>query len=70
MVCLYRCRRPGFEGSLTGVFVTDFSGDGWPDIITGSDGVAISRSDRALYREKARLVVRRKTRAAASPAEA
>jgi len=35
---------PGFEGSLTGVFVHDFSGDGWPDIITGSDGVAYSSS--------------------------
>ncbi len=34
--------RPGFAGSLTGVFVHDFSGDGWPDIITGSDGVAYS----------------------------
>ena len=33
---------PGFEGSLTGVFVTDFSGDGYPDIVTGSDGVAYS----------------------------
>lgn len=33
---------PGYEGSLTGVFVSDFSGDGWPDIITGSDGVAYS----------------------------
>lgn len=33
---------PGFEGSLTGVFVYDFSGDGWPDIVTGSDGVAYS----------------------------
>ncbi|NVB79473.1 MAG: hypothetical protein HOV81_13845 [Kofleriaceae bacterium] len=32
----------GFEGSLTAVFVHDFSGDGWPDIITGSDGVAYS----------------------------
>src|SRR5690606_14612634 len=26
------------------VFVHDFSGDGWPDIITGSDGVAYSSS--------------------------
>ena len=33
---------PGFEGSLTGVFVFDFSGDGYPDIVTGSDGVAYS----------------------------
>jgi hypothetical protein len=33
---------PGFEGSLTGVFVSDFSGDGYPDIVTGSDGVAYS----------------------------
>ena len=32
----------GFEGSMTAVFVGDFSGDGWPDIITGSDGVAYS----------------------------
>ncbi|MDB4959438.1 MAG: Tfp pilus assembly protein tip-associated adhesin PilY1-like protein [Myxococcales bacterium] len=28
---------PGFQGGLTGVFVYDFSGDGYPDIITGSD---------------------------------
>ncbi|MBL0217474.1 MAG: VCBS repeat-containing protein [Myxococcales bacterium] len=35
---------PGFEGSLTGVFVNDFSGDGYPDIVTGSDGVAYSAS--------------------------
>jgi hypothetical protein len=41
---------PGFEGSLTGVFVTDFSDDGWPDIITGSDGAAISgRGGRTRY---------------------
>ena len=33
---------PGFEGSLTGVFAFDFSGDGYPDIVTGSDGVAYS----------------------------
>jgi hypothetical protein len=33
---------PGFEGSITGVFVHDFSGDGYPDIVTGSDGVAYS----------------------------
>ena len=31
---------PGFEGALTGIFVYDFSGDGYPDIITGSDGFA------------------------------
>lgn len=31
---------PGYEGALTGVFVSDFSGDGWPDIITGSDGAS------------------------------
>lgn len=31
---------PGFEGALTAVFVSDFSGDGYPDIITGSDGFA------------------------------
>ncbi|MDX2092115.1 MAG: PilC/PilY family type IV pilus protein [Kofleriaceae bacterium] len=35
---------PGFEGALTGVFVHDFSLDGWPDIITGSDGAAYSSS--------------------------
>lgn len=35
---------PGFEGSLTGVFVGDFSGDGYPDIVTGSDGVAYSNA--------------------------
>jgi hypothetical protein len=42
---------PGFEGSLTGVFVTDFSDDGWPDIITASDGAAISggRGGRTRY---------------------
>jgi type IV pilus assembly protein PilY1 len=28
---------PGFQGGLTGVFVSDFTGDGFPDIITGSD---------------------------------
>ncbi len=33
---------PGFEGALTGVFVYDFSGDGWPDIVTGADGAAYS----------------------------
>lgn len=32
----------GFQGSLTAVFVTDFSGDGWPDIVTGSDAYAYS----------------------------
>lgn len=37
-------KHPGFSGSLTGVFVYDFSGDGWPDIITGSDGVAYSNA--------------------------
>lgn len=31
---------PGFEGSLTAVFVYDFSGDGFPDIISGSDAFA------------------------------
>lgn len=30
---------PGYEGSLTGVFVHDFSLDGWPDIVTGSDAI-------------------------------
>ncbi len=41
---------PGFEGSLTGVFVTDFSDDGWPDIVTASDGAAISgRGGRTRY---------------------
>jgi hypothetical protein len=35
---------PGFEGSMTAVFVHDFSGDGWPDIITGSDAFAYSGS--------------------------
>ena len=29
---------PGFEGSLTGIFVYDFSGDGYPDIVSGTDG--------------------------------
>lgn len=33
---------PGFEGSMTAVFVHDFSGDGWPDIVTGSDAFAYS----------------------------
>ena len=33
---------PGFEGSLTAIFVSDFNLDGYPDIITGSDGVAYS----------------------------
>ena len=35
---------PGFEGSLTALFVHDFSGDGWPDIITASDAFAYSGS--------------------------
>jgi type IV pilus assembly protein PilY1 len=30
----------GFKGQLTAVFVSDFSGDGYPDIITGTDGFA------------------------------
>ena len=33
---------PGFEGSLTALFVHDFSGDGWPDMITASDAFAYS----------------------------
>jgi hypothetical protein len=33
---------PGFEGGLTGVFVYDFSGDGYSDIITGSDAFGYS----------------------------
>lgn len=28
---------PGFEGALTAIFVHDFSGDGYPDIIAGTD---------------------------------
>ena len=33
---------PGFEGGMTAVFAYDFSGDGYPDIITGTDGFAYS----------------------------
>lgn len=33
---------PGFEGGLTAVFAYDFSGDGYSDIITGTDGFAYS----------------------------
>jgi len=35
---------PGFEGAATGVFLYDFSGDGYPDMITASDGFAVSAS--------------------------
>ncbi len=35
----------GFEGAMTAVFVSDFSGDGYPDIITGSDGFAYGSGD-------------------------
>lgn len=41
----------GFRGALTGVFVTDFSGDGKADVITGSDnfGYAAAPGGEVLY---------------------
>lgn len=42
---------PGFEGGLTAVFAYDFSLDGYPDLVTGSDSFAYNANNggRARY---------------------